>query len=64
MVHGPSNHALEISKPVSTIYGMDNTFLDIEDDISLDLDGNVVNESNIEAQIQQEMDNMYSFLKN
>jgi hypothetical protein len=64
MVHAPMNHALEITKPVSTIYGMDNTFLDIEDDISLYLDKDIVNENNIEDHIQQQMDNMYSFLKN
>ena len=64
MVHAPMNHALEITKPVPTIYGMDNTFLDIEDDIFLDIDKNLVDENNIESRMEEHLNNIYSFLKN
>jgi hypothetical protein len=63
IVHAPSNHDLQITKPVNTIYGLDNVFLDIEDMTTLKLDSGKVNEDNIEDHIQEHMNNIYSFLK-
>jgi hypothetical protein len=64
IVHAPSGHDLQISKPVSTLYGLDNVFLDIEEETFLKMDPAKVNVDNIETSIEDQMNNIYSFLKN
>jgi len=64
IVHAPSGHDLQISKPVTTHYGLDNVFLGIEDETFLKTDPSKLNVENIESKIDEHMDNIYSFLKN
>jgi hypothetical protein len=64
IVHAPSGHDLQIRKPVTTHYGLDNVFLGIEDETFLKMDPSKLNIDDVETKIEEHMDNLYSFLKN